>query len=126
MEIYQFDGNNGLPTIFLDKRNGNFEISGTSFPEDSIGFYNPVFQWLKNFEQNPGTSLNIVFKLEYFNTSSSKVFQNFIDIFERIHKTGTEVSLKWYYSDDDEDIYEAGVGYSERVKYSFNLIPLKG
>jgi hypothetical protein len=125
MEIFQFDGANGLPAIFLDKRNKTFEIIGTSFPEDSIGFYEPVFKWLKHFEANPEPTLTVTFKLEYFNTSSSKIIQNFIDIFDRLHKAGTKVSVKWFYSDDDEEIYEAGVGYSEKIKFSMELIPIK-
>lgn len=123
MEIFQFDGGNGLPVIFLDKRNSIFEISGTSFPEDSIGFYQPVFKWLKEYEAEPNNKLNVSFALEYFNTSSSKVFQNFIDIFNRIQKAGVEVVLEWNYFEDDEDIYEAGIGYSEKVAFEFNLIP---
>ncbi len=122
MEIFQFDGTNGLPAIFLDKRKRTFEIIGTSFPEDSFGFYEPVFKWLKNFEANPEPSLEVVFKLEYFNTSSSKIFQNFIDIFDRLHKSGTVVKAKWFYSDDDEEMYEAGVGYSEKIKFHMELV----
>ncbi|HON19360.1 MAG TPA: DUF1987 domain-containing protein [Salinivirgaceae bacterium] len=125
MKIYQFEGTPTLPSIYLDKDRGIFEIKGTSFPEDSISFYQPVFDWLRDFEKFPGEELKIVFYFKYCNTSSSKVIQNFFEIFQRIFKKGIPVQITWYYDTDDEDIYEAGLGYAERVTFPVELVAEK-
>ncbi len=124
MDIFQFEGSSSLPSIYLDKRNQIFEISGASFPEDSNIFYAPVFRWLEYFENNPETMLLVTFKLDYFNTSSSKVIHNILNIFNRIHVSGTKINAKWLYTDDDEEIYEAGVDFAEKLKFKMELVPV--
>lgn len=46
MEILNLKGTEDTPTILLDKKNGIFEISGRSLPEDSAEFYTPVIEWI--------------------------------------------------------------------------------
>ncbi len=53
----------------------------------------------------PKTTLE--FKLEYFNTSSTLVIRNLIrDLSQSEAKT--ELYVKWYYEEYDEDMKEAG------------------
>ncbi len=125
MGIYQFDGTNTLPSIYLNSEEMVFEIKGTSFPEDSIGFYKPVFDWLKEFEKSQASDLKVRFRFDYCNTSSSKIVQNFFEIFERLSKKGTLITVDWFYDPDDEDIYEAGISYADRVTYQVNLVPFE-
>ena len=42
MESLILEQTDRLPGIFFDKTAGKFEIKGSSFPEDSRVFYNPV------------------------------------------------------------------------------------
>ena len=64
MEILNLKGTEDTPSIILDKKNGIFEISGRSLPEDSAEFYKPVIEWIKAYssDSNPGT--DFTFKLE--------------------------------------------------------------
>jgi hypothetical protein len=78
MEVLSIIGTDDNPTILLDKSNGIFEISGRSLPEDSAEFFNPVCEWIANYRNSPNTSTNFVFKLEYFNTASSKFIQDIL------------------------------------------------
>jgi hypothetical protein len=57
MEILNLKGTEDTPTILLDKKNGIFEISGRSLPEDSAEFYKPVIEWINAYgaEANPTT-----------------------------------------------------------------------
>ena len=47
MEILNLEGTEDTPKIILDKKNGIFEISGRSLPEDSAEFYRPVLEWIE-------------------------------------------------------------------------------
>ncbi len=44
------------PKIIFDKVRQVFEVSGRSFPEDSVEFYTPVFQWLKQYADEPNST----------------------------------------------------------------------
>ncbi|MFM8911607.1 MAG: DUF1987 domain-containing protein [Flammeovirgaceae bacterium] len=117
MEILNLKGTEDTPTIILDKKNGIFEISGRSLPEDSAEFYRPVIEWIKAYARNSNPSTDFTFKLEYFNTASSKLILDVLSALEEIK--GIKVS--WYFHDDDEDMEEAGQEFSELVEVPFEF-----
>ena len=102
------------PDIFFDAEQGILEIKGRSIPENSVAFYAPVMQWLDEYESRPSDT-QLVIRLEYFNTSSSKCL---IDIFrklEKLHQPGAQVRVDWYYEEDDEDMKESGEDFRDLV-----------
>ena len=117
MEILNLEGTEDTPKIILDKKNGIFEISGRSFPEDSAEFYRPVLEWIEKYGKEPNASTDFVFKLEYFNTASSKL------ILDVLSSLGRHQSMKilWYFHEDDEDMEEAGQEFSELVEIPFEF-----
>jgi hypothetical protein len=117
MEIFHLEGTEDTPRILLDKKNGIFEISGRSLPEDSADFYKPVLAWLDEYAKAPNTGTNWVFKLEYFNTASSKLI---LDIMSKL-ETIPNSNVSWYFHEDDEDMEEAGQEFSELVELPFEF-----
>lgn len=117
MEILNLEGTEDTPKIILDKKNGIFEISGRSLPEDSAEFYRPVLEWIEQYgaEANPATEF--VFKLEYFNTASSKLILDVLSALEDIKS----MKILWYFHEDDEDMEEAGQEFSELVEIPFEF-----
>lgn len=117
MNILNLEGTEDTPRILMDKGNGIFELSGRSLPEDAAEFYSPVFEWLDGYSAAPNTKTDFVFKLEYFNTASSKII---LDILSRLEDiSGT--TIHWYYHEDDEDMQEAGEEFSELVELTFEM-----
>ena len=103
------------PDIFFDADQGILEIKGRSIPENSVAFYAPVMQWLSDYEKKPNEETQLVVKLEYFNTSSSKCL---IDIFrklEKLHQKKSSVTVVWYYETVDEDMKESGEDFRDLV-----------
>ncbi len=109
-------------SIVLDKENQTFEITGRSLPEDSAEFFEPILDWVKEYKKDPAPSTNFVFKLDYFNTASSKFIQ---DILAQLEGVGG-VKVSWYYLEDDESMEEAGNEFAELVKvpFEFHVIPV--
>ena len=122
MEIINLEGTEDTPKIILDKTNKIFEISGRSLPEDSAEFYQPVLDWLSEYANDPLPETIFDFKLEYFNTSSSKALIEIFRKFERVFKSGNEVLIQWYYEQDDEDMLDLGEEFSENVGIPFEII----
>ena len=100
---------------------GVLEIKGRSIPENSIEFYRPMMEWLDQYAagQVPKTAVNI--KLEYFNTSSSKCILDLFKKLESIHKKGNDITINWFYEEDDEDMEEAGEDYKAIIQVPFVL-----
>lgn len=117
MQILNLEGTEDTPKILLDKGNGIFEISGRSLPEDSAEFYQPVLEWLEEYQDNKNSTTEFVFKLEYFNTASSKLILDVLSNLEDIEGT----TVVWYYHEDDEDMQEAGEEFSELVELPFEF-----
>ena len=117
MEILMIEGGDDTPAVFFDKSNGVFEISGRSLPEDTVSFYKPVVDWIKQYQKQPNIETNFSFKLDYFNTSSSKIILDLIGLLKEIKG----MCIIWHYRDDDEEILEAGKEFSEQVDVPFEF-----
>ncbi|GDX52725.1 hypothetical protein LBMAG27_17720 [Bacteroidota bacterium] len=119
------EGSGKTPTIKLYSETGSVEISGKSIPENSIGFYQPVYSWIDNYAAKPSTKTEIKIQLEYFNTSSSKCLLDIFRKFETIKKAGkSDIEVLWHYEADDEDMMEAGDDYNSLVDLTFRLIKI--
>lgn len=110
------------PTISFDYEGGKLEIKGKSIPENSLEFYRPVYEWLDNYNQSPKPVTDVMIRLEYFNTSSSKCLLDILRRMETLQLSGkSKVTVNWFYETDDEDMMEAGEDYQALVKVPFQL-----
>ena len=124
MRIFELKDTITTPHVILDAEKGYIKIDGRSIPENVIDFYQPILNWIDNYIKEPNNLTIVDFKLEYFNTSSSK---RLFDIMRKVESISTipgkRVVLNWYYEEDDEDIYFAGNDYKALItKIEFNLI----
>ena len=110
------------PGIKLDATNDIFELSGRSLPEDVVKFYKPILDWLDEYSQSPNETTVFDFKLSYFNTASSKIILDILMKLEGIHNDGRNITIKWHYPSDDEDMMEAGEEYADIVDVPIELI----
>jgi len=113
------------PEIELNIEAGIFRISGSSYPEDPVSFYEPVYNWFQNYAVKPlkKTVLHIHFK--YFNTSSTQIFFDIFNILENLKREGEEVVIKWYYDSDNEEIKENGENFSTLFSVPFEMIEVQ-
>jgi hypothetical protein len=109
------------PKVILDKASGKFEIVGNSLPEDVLAFYTPVLNWIKEYVENPNPSTHLNIRLTYFNSASSKVILEILNILESIIDKGNVVEANWYYLEIDEDMLATGQEFSELLKIPFNF-----
>ena len=125
MDNLIIEGSNKTPAISFKAETGTLEIAGKSIPENSFGFYQPLFSWIDNFVLNPVAKTDIKISLEYFNTSSSKCLLDILRKLEALKKSGkSTVTVSWYYEADDEDMMEAGQDYDSLVDLTFNIIKI--
>lgn len=117
-------GTQDTPEIILNEQDNKFLISGRSLPEDPIAFFTPIIDWFDELSKQikNDVSFALDFKFEYFNTSSSKLVLDILDICEEMFNNGVNIMINWYYLKGDDDMFDAGEGYQEMVDVPFNLI----
>jgi len=74
-------------------------------------------EWIGNYSKDSNASTEFVFKLEYFNTASSKLILDVLSALEDIKG----MKIMWYFHEDDEDMEEAGQEFSELVEIPFEF-----
>lgn len=112
------------PKVILNADINVFEVSGRSIPEDSVGFYRKILDWIDEYSKTPNPSTNFKFQLEYFNTSSSKCLLDLFRKLEKLAKSGQDVSITWCYDADDEDMAETGEDYKALLDMNFELVSI--
>lgn len=106
----------------LDFENQSLTISGRSLPENAPLFYDSIFEWVKEYLDKANKLQETVFefKLEYFNTSSSKVIYEMLKLLSQLPL----LEVRWHYETDDEDLLEAGEEFSELIPATFKFIEI--
>lgn len=123
MEDLKLEGSPKTPHIDFSSNDGTLVLKGRSIPENSIEFYEPIFQWLDNYGKSPKGETQVKVLLEYFNTSSSKCILDFFRKLEQINKSGkSKVKIDWYYESDDEDMEEVGTDYQSILDIEINMV----
>jgi hypothetical protein len=121
MEKIVIEPTSETPKVVLDKENSIFEFSGNSLPEDVVTFFSPILTWFDEYANAPNERTEVIFSLDYYNTSSSKMILKLLEKFRDIHRKGYEVEVHWHFMEDDEDMIEAGEDYSESIKVPFKF-----
>ena len=119
------------PSVELDTASNHFIISGESRPENTGKFYAPIIDWIVKFEnilywhKNESTNnfkLTFTFKLNYFNSTSSKYILDIIMVLKGFVTKGYNVTIQWYYDKRDEDMLDAGKEFSDLADLKFEFI----
>ena len=111
------------PRIVLNPDESKFEISEKSLPEDALAFYLPIIKWLEEYGKSPNPETNFEFKLEYFNTASSRMLYKLFSVLKEISEK-SNVTIKWYYKQDDTDMLASGKRYDQLINTPFEFIEI--
>jgi hypothetical protein len=107
------------------RSDGTLNIEGRSIPENPSEFYKPMFNWATEYFKNPKALTEIVVKLEYINSGSSKSLLEFFRVIREQHMNGHKCLIKWYYEADDESVQELGEHYQYTLKIPFEFFPFE-
>jgi hypothetical protein len=125
MENLILEGSAKTPSVTFNAGEGKLELKGRSIPENSVEFYKPLNDWIDSYGSSPKAVTVVDIKLEYFNTSSSKCILDLFKKLEGINGKGTDVSINWYFEEDDEDMEEAGEDYQAIISLPFKIIEVE-
>ncbi|MBR4268060.1 MAG: DUF1987 domain-containing protein [Bacteroidales bacterium] len=109
------------PAVIMDAEKGYVCISGISWPEDALSFYNPLHDWIREYFNNPQKITNIEFKFAYFNTASAKQIAKFITTIKESMKDN-KIAVKWFYEKEDSEMLKTGKRYANILNIDFEFI----
>ncbi|MBF0100000.1 MAG: DUF1987 domain-containing protein [Desulfobacterales bacterium] len=98
---------------YLEKR---FEIRGESFPDNVGYFYEPIFNWIREYLDNHDEFV-LHMELIYFNSSSSKVLLDLFDLLETYAQNGKQIYIHWVYDKENYGIKEYGIEFKEDLEF---------
>jgi hypothetical protein len=125
MKLLAIDGTKSTPTVSFDPTTNELSLAGQSYPENAFKLYEQLFQWVDEYlEQLPnGVTALIKFNLPYINTSSSKCIMMLLEKFDNAFSNGKQITLDWYYNEDNESELECAEEFIEDLNLPFQLIP---
>lgn len=119
MQDLTYEATHSTPGINFNASEGVLEMYGRSIPENAINLYRPVIDWLDKYMVEPKKETILNFKIEFFNTSSSKFILQILKKLEELNRQDFNVIVNWFYN--DEDILDLAEDYQELVGMKFNF-----
>ena len=110
------------PEVIFDPETGKFSITGTSIPENARKFYDQILAWNDEYLKDPNADTSISFKLKYFNTASTKYLFDMMVQLKTLIANDKTLVFNWFFEKDDDDMFEAGQGFSKMLRYPFNFV----
>jgi SiaC family regulatory phosphoprotein len=125
MEALTIRGSHG--TFFTPAINfspsGVCEIAGESYLEESFEFYDNLIKWMSKYFEEGNKSIQLSFRLTYFNTSSSRAILDLLTTLKAKKDEGKDITVNWYYPDPDNDeMRMEAEDYIDETGLDINLI----
>lgn len=121
---YSKEATNRTPAVMLDPDSGELALGGRSLLENAISFYEPIFDWSREYCQNPQAETVIKLSFEYINSDSLKCLYLFLKIFEE-ELSSDVVRVQWCYEEGDDDMLKTGETYDQGLKMAFNFVEVE-
>jgi len=119
MENKIIEGDEMHPTVNLNADNKLMQITGISRPENPKVYFSSTFEWIRNyFDELNHQELTVEITLEYFNTASSKILLDILELMEAYTEKGKNIHIIWCYEEDDDELLEAGEEFFDLVEVS--------
>lgn len=113
MENIYIEATKYTPLIELDTEKGVINIRGKSYPENTFEFYEPVLNRIEAYlKEVSGRKIALNLQIQYFNSTSSKVFFDLFDMFEEACDEN-EIEVNWIYHPDNDSVKDAGEDFVE-------------
>ena len=104
MEQWEIEVTDHTPFVQFDGLLSVLKITGRSYPEDGLDFYEPIMKRMeaRSVMTNPIKTLHV--RLEYYNSATIKAISVLISYLKKAESNGHSVTMIWEYEEDDEGI----------------------
>ena len=122
MDNLIIESTKSTPKVIGDTQIGNLTLSGNLFPENSIIFFKPIYNWITDLSKQCN-SFEVEFELNYISSSSVIQILKTMQLVEELNPD-SEIKFIWKYEEDDEDIQKLGEEFNKLTKSPMDLISI--
>lgn len=115
-------GEADLPYVVFNTRNEQFQMGGSSIPENVMDVFDPIIEWLDGYAEEPNPQTRVEFFFDYLNTASSKMMMRIVEKLNLIVERGNDIHVDWCYLADDYDMRDLGTELLEESFCTYDLI----
>lgn len=127
MERLYYEESERTPEVILDHENGLMKLKGKCIPEDAHSFFVPIINWVSELFESDKSDRNTDYRFEisceYYNSASAKMLVYLFDKIAEIQKTGYNLNVVWYCSQDDPDLMDSINDYSDITGVKISIEP---
>ncbi len=109
------------PYIEFDGEKRELVMMGRSRDENAHEFFVPLFVWLEKFLKSNPDQITLNVSFEYMATSAGKQLFELIKLLKKSETIGNSITVNWYYEEEDEDMEQMGVDFSNLLEMKFNF-----
>lgn len=113
------------PAVYFDAASGQLVIEGESYPENAFEFFKPLLEWASEFLKEGSMPAKLEIRLSYMNTSSIKSMMDLLDLLEDAHSRSREITVSWYYDEENERALEMAEDFRDEVNLPFFIVPTR-
>jgi hypothetical protein len=118
LEDLIIEGTKSSPSVRF-QIDGHLKMEGRSMPDNAAMTFDPMIIWVQNLNTR-----KVIFdiRLDYLNTSSSLQLFTILRLLDE-NDAIDEFIVNWHYEEDDEDHYETGQIFQEKLQRTkFNYL----
>lgn len=112
---------NFTPQVDLNSETGILSFTGKCMPEDVGVYFDPIFNWIRSYVQNPNNITELRIFFEYYNSSTARKMTEVIFDLEQIISKGKSVKVIWYYQSGDIIMKDNGEEIKSVTEIPFEL-----
>lgn len=112
------------PEILLTPR-GIIKIKGRAIDESRSKAPGQFINWIDDYLANPAESTEVNIALEFLNSFNTVILTSALKRISQVNQKGKRLVIKWYYEEDDVDLYERGEYISSVIDFPFEFIVTK-
>jgi hypothetical protein len=98
---------NTTPEILLNPK-GIIKIKGRAIDESRTKFPEQILNWIDAYLLNPAALTEVTIALEFLNSFNTIILTSTLKKIAQVTKLGKRLAIRWYYEEDDVDIFERG------------------
>ncbi len=114
------------PAVVFDQEKGEYKIIGRSIPADATVFLLAPDKWADKFvSEFKDNAMTIDIMLDHLNTGSVRSILSILTKFIKMKNNGKDVTIKWHYEEEDEDIRDKGEEMALILDHPFTFVAYK-
>jgi len=122
MRIFQIEGSDKSPWVWLDEKSGLLELSGVSAFSNPAHFYRSLARWIHAFNLGEHKTQVVNIKFVYLDEASRKGMDHVLQLLSTLGKENHGLIINWYYAKEDTLMQTVGLQYSDRSGIPFNMV----